>query len=147
MGRRTPLPRKEGLRRMAQQLRTRNEIELVQFEPSKIRPREIQAEVRPTVLAIDDQLDSESGTLRVDYRPRADSYHILRIQYTVGRSLGWHQDDSHPELGPCHFQDEHTEPKRRQERVPDHPLAMFQYCLARLSERVNAAVVPGDSER
>jgi hypothetical protein len=104
----------------------------VRYMPSSIRRHEIHASVDPTVL-FGEPLASENVDLRVAFAfPENAGYDYYEIQWTnteEGYSFGWHQDETHPDLGKCHFQLDYGD--RTVTREPaifhdSHPLGVLE---------------------
>lgn len=82
------------------------------------------------------------ATIEIEWRPRAEQ-DSFRVQYNepgTPWSCGWHQDDSHPALGPSHFQVDHEEwatSHREPASFTDpNPMAVLETCLVELRTRV-----------
>lgn len=80
----------------------------------------------------------EEGVLEFEWRPR-EGRDVFRIQYSeTGEpwSCGWHQDETHDDLGPHHFQVDHREwdaPYREPGPFADpNPMAVLETCLEEL---------------
>ena len=91
------------------------------------------------------------ANLEVEWRPRGgdnqsedpnqrDEFRIQWIESgTEGIICGWHQDDTHPDLGAVHFQVERENDGSYREPATfgrTHPLNVLSVCLDRLSEKL-----------
>lgn len=135
------LHRFEIHKRFKHRLGRLDSVEHVRSEPSPVRPVRVAARL-DTAAFLDQPAESATATLEVEWRPRPDR-DAFRVQYVeddAAWSCGWHQDATHEELGPCHFQVDHEdwpEPHREPASFPDsNPMAVLEACLGRLRERV-----------
>jgi hypothetical protein len=135
-GNATHLHRYELHKRFADRLRRTTGIEKVRTEPSPLRPTAITARIDGADFGA-----CPDGDLEIEWRPRDVEHDQFRIQFTpVGEawSCGWHQDRTHEELGPAHFQIDHRdwpEPRRGAVRFDDGvPMAVLETCLEALRE-------------
>ena len=110
----------------------------VRFEPSSIRRHEVAATVDSTIF-LGEPHPSETVGLRVAFEYPDDSahehYEIQWIDSDRNYSFGWHQDDTHPDLGACHFQlDYQDETVVRNPAVftNSHPLTVLEKRLAQV---------------
>lgn len=133
----THLHRFELHKRFSTRLQRTAGIDDVQTEPSAFRPTKIRASVEGNVFGV----ACPDGELEVEWRPRTGSTDEFRMQFTPSDdrwSCGWHQDETHSDLGACHFQIDHrdwTEPKRTGVVFDDGlPMAVFEACLDELRE-------------
>lgn len=116
----------------------------VRYVPSKIRRREVHAEVAPeTVL----QTDYGGSTARLEVQfefPQSASADYYRIQWVDpdrNWSVGWHQDDHRNDLGECHLQLDHGEEVadvREADYIDAHPLNVLEARLERFPEVLDA---------
>lgn len=124
----SPRTRKQILFQLNDRLKSEPGVAHTRFEPSRITPDTIVAAVEPTVF-LGEQYPAENATLTVWWAPRHASRDQFRIQwyeaadsrpdqrrrtsptqsgeYTL--SCGWHQDATHDDLGPAHFQEEYPD--------------------------------------
>lgn len=109
----------------------------LRFEPSRLRPKVVAATVA-TPRFLGRERSPERATFEVEWRPRPgdrDGFRIQWIESGPGRSVGWHQDATHPDLGACHFQVDAADGTTRREPASfdyDHPLGILSECLAAL---------------
>lgn len=79
----------------------------VRFDPSSIRRHEVRGTVDPTIV-LEENHPSKTVDIRVEFEyPEDVDHEYYEIQWIDGYrdySFGWHQDDTHPDLGECHFQ-------------------------------------------
>lgn len=115
-------------------------VEHVRAKPSPMRPTRLLAAI-DTERWFGDANRSGTATLEVEWRPRGGR-DWFRIQYTESDgnwSCGWHQDGTHDELGPNHFQvdreswaEAHREPCDFDD---PNPMAILERCLQELGRR------------
>ena len=117
-------------------LKRRAETTTVTYEPDSIQRRYLAAEIDP--MRVVPATGPESPTLTVRWKT-APPHERFRIDYAdpnTGFHCGWHRDDDHPELGPIHFQLQHSgteEPRREPARFEvDTPTRILWACLDRL---------------
>lgn len=137
----THLHRYEVHKRVATRLRREAGVTAVNAEPSPMRPVRLTATLDRGVFF---DLDRDAGTasLAFEWRPRLERDEF-RIQYNepgAPWSCGWHQDETHEDLGPSHFQVDHeTWPAPRREPASfsdSNPMAILETCLCELRDRV-----------
>ena len=135
-GNATHLHRYELHKRFADRLRGTSGIDEVRTEPSPLRPTAITARIDGT-----DFGSCPDGDLEIEWRPREAEDDQFRIQFTPAHgqwSCGWHQDRTHEELGPAHFQinqRDRDRPRRGAARFDDGmPMAVLEACLEALQE-------------
>lgn len=111
----------------------------VRYRPSKIRRREVHADVDPKIVLGGDCTVS-TARLEVQFEfpqnaPR-DYYRIQWVEPGRNYSVGWHQDDHRSELGECHLQLDHGN-KVADVQMADfldvHPLNVLEDRLEQLS--------------
>jgi len=76
----------------------------VEYEPDAVRAQRLRATFAPGRL--DPPTGPEAPTLTVEWI-RGAARDWFRIDYAdpnTGLHAGWHQDEDHPEFGPCHRQ-------------------------------------------
>ena len=137
----THLHRYEIHKRVATRLRRETGVTTVDTEPSPMRPVQLTAGLDQTVF-FDRSAATGDATLEFEWRPRAER-DAFRIQYTepgTPWSCGWHQDETHEDLGPSHFQVDHkawSTPHREAASFADpNPMAILETCLGELRDRV-----------
>jgi hypothetical protein len=85
----------------------------------------------PTFLATSYPVDEAELQVSFDFPPNRD-YDVYKIQWVESERelmLGWHQDDTHVDLGECHFQLDHRGETRQRETadfLDTHPLNVFE---------------------
>lgn len=93
-------------------LRNRGGCREVRYAPSSIRRHEVCATIDPEIL-LGEPYPSETVELRVEFDfPEDAEYDHYGIQWIDGGrnySFGWHQDETHSDLGKCHFQLDHRD--------------------------------------
>ncbi|MFW6004822.1 MAG: hypothetical protein ACOCPV_04225, partial [Halodesulfurarchaeum sp.] len=84
--------------------------ETVQYRPSKRDPHEVVAEIDPAVFLGRDY-SAEEARLRAEFDLSGDRPHYWIQWWEPGqdRAIGWHADDTEPELGPTHLQIEYPD--------------------------------------
>lgn len=137
----TPLHRYEVHKRFKHRLARLDGVTRVTSEPSAARPVRVEARL-DTGVFFGQSYASGAATVEAEWRPRPDR-DAFRVQYAeadAAWSCGWHQYETHPDLGPCHFQVDHAawdEPHREPATFPDpNPMAVLEACLDRLRARV-----------
>ena len=137
----THLHRYEVHKRIASRLQREAGVAAVEADPSPMRPVRLVA-TRDHARFFEQDLGGGDATLEFEWRPHSERDEF-RIQYTepgTPWSCGWHQDDTHEELGPSHFQVDHgswTAPHREAASFTDsNPMAILEVCLSELRERV-----------
>lgn len=129
--------RRQGLRRLKERLENVPGFDDVRYDPSRIRPRTVVADV-DVELFLGEAFPRQTATVEVLWRPR-EGRDVQRVHWADDvASLGWHKDDDHPDLGVTHFQiqtdDEVVhEPGRIDAEAP---LPFLEICLDRLPERL-----------
>lgn len=134
---RANLDRRTLLRRLHDRLQTQvttpeAPIEQVRYHTSAGNKIGVHATVEPCSFLDRETYPVETAELQVRFDfPRDREYDYYAIQWVESDRelmLGWHQDETHPELGPCHFQiDYDGETVRRTEAtlLDTHPLNVF----------------------
>jgi len=137
----THLHRYEIHKRVATRLRREAGVTTVVTDPSSMRPVQITATLDRTTF-FHRYGDNGEATLEFEWRPRSER-DVFRIQYTepgTPWACGWHQDTTHEDLGPSHFQVDHeawSTPYRESASFSDpNPMAVIETCLSELRERV-----------
>ena len=137
----THLHRYEVHKRVATRLRREAGVTAVNADPSPMRPVRLVATLDLAVF-FDQDLDAGDATLEFEWRPHSERDEF-RIQYNepgTQWSCGWHQDETHENLGPSHFQVDHEEwsaPHRESASFTDsNPMAILETCLTELRDRV-----------
>src|SRR6056297_3727101 len=119
--------RREGLRRLKERMENVPGFNRVRYEPSRIRPRRVVADVAIEIF-LSDSFPRTDATLEVLWRPR-EGTDVQRVHWVDARvSLGWHKDDDHPDLGTTHFQLETTDDSIHEpgEIEVEAPLSFFE---------------------
>lgn len=121
-----------------QRLRTEPGCHDVRVRPSRASPRTIAARVQPAAFlrrayAVDD------ATLEVELSsPRSvdDEYYVIQWSEPEREfGLGWHRDETHPDLGECHVQIDHAETtldRTSATFVDEHPMNVLEVRLDQL---------------
>lgn len=151
--------REATLRRLKQWLDGHGYVEYARFEPDDDSPRRVIASVwTDRLFGVDYPVDV--ATLEVQWQTRRDAKDHFWItwaecpdEYAETKGLrtddptlpsgytltaGLHQDDTHPDLGPAHFQHERPGVAEREgiNLVGNSPLAILDYFLGVLPEHV-----------
>ena len=139
----THLHRYEIHKRVATRLRREHGVTTVAAEPSPMRPVQLTATLDRATF-FHQQSGSGEATLEFEWRPGPERDEF-RIQYTepgTPWACGWHQDGTHEDLGPSHFQVDHeawAAPHRESASFTDpNPMAIIETSLTELRERVPA---------
>jgi len=135
------LHRYEVHKRVATRLRREAGVAAVDADPSPMRPVRLTATLDRAVF-FDQKQGAGEATLEFEWRPRSERDEF-RIQYNepgTSWSCGWHQDESHENLGPSHFQVDHEAwAASHRESAPftdSNPMAILETCLGELRDRV-----------
>lgn len=143
----THLHRYEVHKRVATRLRREPGVVAVDTDPSPMRPVRLVAALDSEAFLGQTQTQDQSqvagdATLEFEWRPQPDRDEF-RIQYSESEmpwSCGWHQDQTHDDLGPTHFQVDHeawASSYRESASFSDpHPMAILETCLNHLRDRV-----------
>lgn len=138
----THLHRYEVHKRVATRLRREPGVTAVDADPSPMRPVRLAATLDCKVF-FDRDIDASEATLEFEWRPHPERDEF-RIQYNEPRtswSCGWHQDETHENLGPSHFQVDHngwSAPHRESAPFTDsNPMAILEICLNELQDRIS----------
>ena len=137
----THLHRYEVHKRVATRLRRDPGVTAVDAEPSPMRPVRLAATLDRAVF-FDRNLDAGDATLEFEWRPHPERDEF-RIQYNEPGAMwscGWHQGETHEDLGPSHFQVDHeTWPAPHSESASftdSNPMAILETCFDELRDRV-----------
>lgn len=137
----THLHRYEIHKRVTARLRRTSGVTSIEAKPSSMRPVRLEATIDQETFFDRSELAGEA-ILEFEWRPRPDR-DVFRIQYNetgTPWSCGWHQDESHENLGASHFQVDHEAwdtPHREPSSFTDpNPMAVLETCLDELRERV-----------
>ncbi|MFB6296100.1 MAG: hypothetical protein ABEH66_04570 [Halobacteriales archaeon] len=138
----SPYDRTKLYRRIHDRLATVAVFSNVRYEPSRTRPRRVIADVDPGAF-LDEASPASDARLEIEFlfRPDADHYWIQWIEPDRDFSCGWHQDETHPDLGPCHFQGERPDGSttRQSAAVLDaHPLQVIERRLEDLPGKLRS---------
>lgn len=145
-GGRSPPPTKGRLyRRIHGRLSDHPAFDNVRYSPSKIRPRTVLAEADPQLFVAPSypvrQARFELEFLLQEPRPH---YWIQWIEPDRGFACGWHQDQTHPEFGPCHVQVDYPDGSTERDRatvLDAHPIQVFETRLTELPELLSSIEV------
>jgi hypothetical protein len=137
------------LTRLHKQLQTRvpNEdspIEQVWYQTSAGNKVGVRATVTPeTFLRTPYPVDETELQVSFDV-PQTHTYDFYTIQWVEpdrNLMLGWHQDETHMDLGECHFQIDYQETTVQRERaafLDTHPLNVFDQRINELVDVLDA---------
>lgn len=135
------LHRYEIHKRVATRLRREVGVTAVEAIPSPMRPIRVVARLEQPIFFSEKQ-DAAEATLEFEWRPQSESDEF-RIQYNepgTPWSCGWHQDKTHENLGPSHFQVDHeawsTSYRESASFTDSNPMAILDTCLSDLRDRV-----------
>lgn len=112
----------------------------VRFAPSKIRRKQVHADVDPTVAF---GVDGDTSTARLEVQfefPQDAGYDYYRVQWVDpdrNYSVGWHQDDHRDALGNCHLQLDYRDEVvdvHEADFLDGHPLNVLDARLKRLPD-------------
>ena len=137
------------LTRLHKQLQTQvpNEdspIEQVWYQTSAGNKVGIRATITPgTFLRTQYPADESEVQVSFDF-PHTHAYDFYRIQWVESDRnlmLGWHQDETHMNLGKCHFQIDYQDTTVQRERaafLDTHPLNVFDQRITDLVDILDA---------
>lgn len=129
--------RREGLRRLKERLDNVPGFTNVRYEPSRLRPRTVVADVHVEMF-LGEPFPRTEAKVEVLWRPR-EGTDVQRVHWTDGVvNFGWHKDDDHPDLGTTHFQLEAGDESVHEPGgiEVEAPLSFLEICLDRLSEEL-----------
>lgn len=158
---RVTLDKRTLLTRIHNQLQTQTGSdtpgEHVQYYPSKANKLKVRATIRPTrFLGASYPVCTVELHVSFDFPTEhsSDFYQIQWVDRDRELMMGWHQDETHADLGKCHFQlNHHSDTIHRTEAafLDRHPRNVFDHRIAQLVDVVNALtwtdgrpVVPDD---
>lgn len=129
--------RREGLRRLKERIENVPGFANIRYEPSRLRPRTVVADV-DIEMFLGDTFPRQEAKVEVLWRPR-EGTDIQRVHWADEVvNLGWHKDDDHPDLGMTHFQfkseDESVHEAGHIE--VEAPLSFLEICLDRLPDHL-----------
>lgn len=137
----THLHRYEIHKRVATRLRREVGVTAVEAIPSPMRPICVVATLEQAIFFTEKE-DAAEATLEFEWRPQSERDEF-RIQYNepgTPWSCGWHQDKTHENLGPSHFQVDHeawsTSHRESASFTDSNPMAILDTCLSELRDRV-----------
>ena len=114
-------------------------------EPREAGPYRVIGEANPQQYFRDDEYPTETARIEVGFRLQTgepyEHYWFNWIEPERSLLIGWHQDDTHDDLGPVHLQvnDGTTAIDRQRARFIDsHPLDVVERRLGELHEAVSA---------
>lgn len=114
----------------------------VRYVPSRIRPRRVVADVDAAAF-VGESYPASTARLEIEFLLREDwdRYWIQWIESERDLACGWHQDETHPELGTCHFQVEFPDGSTTRdsaEFLDEHPLVIVERRLDELPRKLRA---------
>ncbi len=119
-------------------------VEAVWYRPSKLNKSEVRATVQPEVF-LQTTYPVAEAELQVSFDfPQGrehDYYQIQWVESDRDLMIGWHQDETHPDLGECHLQvDYRGETVQREAAtfIDEHPLNVFDQRLDHLVVALDA---------
>jgi hypothetical protein len=152
---RANLDKRTLLGRLHTQLQTRvdaddSPIEQVRYHTSAGNKIGVRATIAaPVFLDTPYPVDTAELQVRFDFPPEYeyDFYRIQWVESARNMMLGWHQDETHSDLGPCHFQIDHRGQtvQRDEAAVLDtHPLNVFDQRVEHLVEILDSLTWDND---
>lgn len=145
LAKRANLDTRTLLSRIHDRLQTRvpkedSPVKQVRYHTSTGNKVGVRATIAPSDL-LRSSYPVDEAELQVSFDfPRTHSYEFYRIQWVESDRdlmIGWHQDETHVDLGECHFQIDHrgeTVQREGAEFLDVHPLNAFE---RRLDDIVN----------
>lgn len=146
---RANLDRRTLLTRIHNRLQTRarkdaSAVEQVWYHTSAGNKVGVRATIIPAAF-LQRAYPVDEAQLQVSFDfPHSYSYDFYAIQWVEPERelmLGWHQDETHPDLGECHFQLDHrdeTVQRAEAEFLDSHPLNVFDRRIDDLVELLEA---------
>lgn len=136
----TPYTKKKLYQRIHNRLTTTEAFSNVRYTQTRIRPRAVVADVGPAVF-VDPKYPATAVSLEIEFLLRNDWDHYWIQWIEPGRnfSCGWHQDETHIDLGKCHFQIDFPDGstvREIAEYLEAHPLYIFESRLRDLPDRL-----------
>ena len=137
-------------RRLHARIKNRLRAEFTDVRRRRATPREpgayrVVGEVNPRLFLGDEEYPTTTARLEIGFRLRTEVAHehywINWIEPDRELLVGWHQDDTHEELGPVHLQvnDGGTAVAREPARFLDsHPLDIVSRRIGELEDAVSA---------
>lgn len=134
--------KKQLYQRIQNRLSTATLFADVRYVPSRIRPRRIVADVDSAAF-VGGSYPASTARLEIEFLLREDwdRYWIQWIEPERDLACGWHQDETHPDLGTCHFQVEFPDGSTSREPavfLDAHPLAVVERRLDELPTKLRA---------
>jgi len=129
--------RREGLRRIKERMENVPGFYDVRYDPSRIRPRTVVADV-DVELFLGESFPRTEAKVEVLWRPR-EGTDVQRVHWADDVvSLGWHKDDDHSELGTTHFQLETDDESVHEPGAieVEAPLSFLETGLERLPDKL-----------
>lgn len=139
----THLHRFEVHKRLKNRLSRTDGIERVESEPSAMRPIRVRATI-DTETFFERAYSPSIAELTIEWRPRRDrdEFRIQYVETDGSLSCGWHQDETHENLGASHFQVDCSEwdgSHRESASFRDpNAMAILETCIEELRTRVPA---------
>ncbi|SNR56866.1 hypothetical protein SAMN06264855_11629 [Halorubrum vacuolatum] len=119
-------------------------VERVWYHTSTGNKTGVRATLTPETF-LDTSYPVAEAELHVSFDfPQTHAYNFYRIQWVEPERnlmVGWHQDETHMDLGECHFQiDHHGETVQREpaEFLDTHPLNVFDQRIDNLVDVLNS---------
>jgi DUF1680 family protein len=124
--------------------KTESPVRHVRYHPSSANKTGVRATVdAPTFLGQSYPTDEVVVHVSFDF-PTEREYDVYEIQWVDrdrGLMLGWHQDETHADLGGCHFQVDHqgkTVQRSAASLLDAHPLNVYEHRLNQVVEVIDA---------
>jgi len=122
----------------------------VKYHPSMSDREEVRAEIDALMFVGDESYDGERAELQVGFEIHPslsfDHYRIQWVESERELMVGWHQDETHPGLGECHFQIDYEGncvQRTEAEYFDDHPLNILGKRLDVLPEILRSVSMNG----
>lgn len=114
-------------------------------EPREVGPYRVVANVNPRQFLGDDEYPETDARVEIGFQLRTSDpyeyYWLNWIEPERNLLIGWHQDDTHDDLGPVHLQVNDgatTVDHQRAEFIDSHPLDVVERRLNSLPDAVSA---------
>lgn len=152
---RVNLDKRTLLTRIHNQLQTRvdkeeSPVEQVWYHPSTANKIGVHATIdAPAFLGTTSPVEEAELQVAFDFPPNGsfDVYSIQWVEPDRDLMIGWHQDETHMDLGECHLQvdsDGETVQREPAAFLDDHPLNVFETRIEQLVDVLNALIWDDD---
>jgi len=138
------LTKRQLYRNTSNRLQKEPGCQTVSYDPSRARPKRVVGEFDPDLFSEEDYAITDARLEINVWFPSDVNYEYYEIEWIEPNrnlGLGWHQDQTHPSLGKCHFQiNHHEQTVCREDAVflDHHPLNVLEARLDQLKSLLPA---------